>query len=227
MKIHLSKPNNETVHSFILKKCQELHPTPPEIVSRWMMTILVTWAGKSIWGEISTNKRKMTMVYNYWVKHFFGFGLENSPNTKILKQFRTMIRKELKQMKSNAQKARDKYEQKDKPIKENPDVVDYFSQEFAKLANSRTVNKIIAPHRMVKVPQLTVKHPPPKPLRKPVKNPYATKKTGKSSPRSAPRPVPSRQQQVSIETEIVPNYTASNPYASDKRVYKSVHLQPR
>ena len=175
----MSSNPSDAVRSFVLKKAGELKHLKKIDARMWVLRIIKTWSGPTLWKEVKTNQRKMEIVYKCWTKKFFGYGLHEDPPHEVAIVFRAMVKREVDLMSERAQTARKKYEAKNPNSKvdeffSDDDGWDYYNQESAKLWNVRTQNKQVAPHKQ--------KHNTPrKPIlkRKVITNPYMKKSARK------------------------------------------------
>ena len=149
-----SSPDYSAVRLFIEKKVTEMHPTPKEIAGKWILKILHKWAGKKLWEEIMSNQRKMELMYKCWKCHFFGYSLETNPSAAITVHFRRIVHEKLQEMNAKSAESRQKYKKKSEQgmpeVFSDDDAVDYYNLQSAKLWNSRTSKKNIAPQKTEK-----------------------------------------------------------------------------
>lgn len=166
----LSDPDNYQVKTYCEKKCEEFTFLNAKTAKLWVLVVLRTWSGLSIWKEIKTNQRKMEVVYKYWKQHFFGFGVYVAPDKTVVncKHFRKGAKDALEAFNNKASVSREKYTST-QPKVESPTeksskspVETYFNVEVAKLSNERTKKR-----RPVYNPYLKKKNPPNKPQRPP------------------------------------------------------------
>ena len=178
-----SRPELEAARVFVNKKSCEITPMNSLDAKEWLVRLLRGWCGPKFWNEISTNNRKMEMVFKVWKTDYYGYGLEKMPGKPVLQEFRGRIGVELHKMNLAAQAARQKHLTNKKlelPESGEDAYVDYFVQERAKLANPRTIRKTVvrrkppptAPTAPLRQRQNVNVAPPPKAKRGRVSNPY-------------------------------------------------------
>ena len=144
----LSAPENSVMAMFVNKKVAEMGLSHQSNAKVWLVRFLYNWCGKDILSQVSKNQRKMDMLYKYWSKNYFGYGLDNKPSKVLSNAFRKNAAKELLVYDQKVKKSRDIYNKKQEvEVYSDDDAVDYCSSERIKLLNARTAKKNVAPDK--------------------------------------------------------------------------------